>query len=273
MKALQVKLTKGEQVRSRFEGTNDLKVFTHLLKSLDYFHHANIESVVLSRKEAQAAISLDPDNAGAYALLGATYIQGLYFGSCDPMIICFGKATEAVRNALSLDKDNSDAALLASQIYIMRKEHDRAIASARRGVSLNPNSAEAYAILGFTLLLSGKPEDGIEFVKKALRLNPIPHSIYLQFLGHAYREAGQYEKAIQAYQESIKCQSDHWPSYIGLAATYSMIGDKVKAHQTGEEVIRINPSFSLDKFAKVVAFKDKRVTERYLQSLRDAGLK
>jgi adenylate cyclase len=268
-----VKLTKGEQIRNRFEGTSDLKVFTHLLKSLDYFHRANIESSALSRKEAQAAISLDPDNASAYVLLGVSYIQSLYFGSCDPVILCFGRATEAVRKALSLDKNNSDAALLASQIYVMRKEHDRAIAEAMRGVSLNPNSAEAYAILGYTLHLSGRSEEGIEFVKKALRLNPVPHSIYLQFLGHTYRGTRQYEKAVQAYQQSIKCQPDHIFSYIGLAATYSLMGDQVKANQSGREVLRINPGFSLEKFAKIVSMKDKSVKERYIQALRDAGLK
>jgi adenylate cyclase len=273
MKALQVKLTKGEQIRNRFEGTSDLKVFTHLLKSLDYFHRANIESSALSRKEAQAAISLDPDNASAYVLLGVSYIQSLYFGSCDPVILCFGRATEAVRKALSLDKNNSDAALLASQIYVMRKEHDRAIAEAMRGVSLNPNSAEAYAVLGYTLHLSGRSEEGIEFVKKALRLNPVPHSIYLQFLGHTYRGTRQYEKAVQAYQQSIKCQPDHIFSYIGLAATYSLMGDQVKANQSGREVLRINPGFSLEKFAKIVSMKDKSVKERYIQALRDAGLK
>jgi len=273
MKALQVKLTKGEQIRNRFEGTSDLKVFTHLLKSLDYIHRANIESSALSRKEAQAAISLDPENSGAYALLGMTYIQGLYFGSCDPVILCFGRATEAVRKALSLDKNNSDAAILASQIYLMRKEHDRAIAEAMRAVSLNPNSAEAYAVLGFTLYLSGRPEEGMEFVKKALRLNPVCHSIYLQFLGHTYRATGQYEEAVQAYQQSIKCQPDHIFSYVGLAATYSLMGDQLKAHQTGEEVLRVDPGFTLKKLSKILSFKDKSAEGRYIQALRDAGLK
>jgi TolB-like protein len=273
MKALQVKLTKGEQIRNRFKGTSDLRVFMHLVKSWDYFHRANIESSALSRKEAQAAISLDPDNAMAHVLLGASYLHGLYLGSCDPVILCFGRATEAVRKALSLDKNNSDAALLASQIYVIKKEHDSAIAAAMRSVSLNPNSAEAYAFLGYTLYLSGRYEEGIEYVKKALRLNPVPHSIYLQFLGHIYRTTGQYEEAVQAYQQSIKCQPDHIFSYIGLAATYSLMGDQVKAHQTGEEVLRINPSFSLEKFAKIIPLKDKSVKERYVQALRDAGLK
>jgi len=142
-----------------------------------------------------------------------------------------------------------------------------------RGVSLNPNSAEAYAVLGYTLYLSGRPEEGIEFVKKALRRNPVPHSIFLQFLGHIYRGTGKYEKAVQAYQQSIKCEPDHIFSYIGLAATYSLMGDQIKAHQAGKEVLRINPGFSLEKFAKIVPLKDKSVKERYVQALRDAGLK
>jgi hypothetical protein len=44
-------------------------------------------------------------------------VQSIFVGTCESDLICFGKATEATRKALSLDANNSDAHALASWIY------------------------------------------------------------------------------------------------------------------------------------------------------------
>ncbi len=158
-------------------------------------------------------------------------------------------------------------------IFLTRKEHEKAIAEAKRAITLNPNSADAYNMLGFILAFSDRPVEGIGFCKKAIRLNPFPPSFYLHHLGGAYRAAGQYDKAIETYNKSIKREPNNVFAHIGLAATYSLMGREKEAHEAALEVLKIDPEFSLKKFAKTSPMKNQDELKRYIEALRKAGLK
>jgi tetratricopeptide (TPR) repeat protein len=123
------------------------------------------------------------------------------------------------------------------------------------------------------LALSGRPEEGIEFVKKAMRLNPIPPAYYLSYLGLAYRVSGQYEEAISAYKKALQKQPTFLFAHLGLAASYAPLGKNEEAHDEATEVLKIDPEFSLEHLAKTYPFKNKADTDRYVDALRKAGLK
>jgi tetratricopeptide (TPR) repeat protein len=57
--------------------------------------------------------------------------------------------------------------------------------------------------LGLILNAAGKPEEAINVLKNAMRLNPIPPGWYLSRLGDAYRLTGRYEKAVHEYKKAI----------------------------------------------------------------------
>jgi adenylate cyclase len=52
-----------------------------------------------------------------------------------------------------------------------------------------------------------------------------------------------------------------------------MAGCEEEAHAAAAEILKINPKFSLGRFAKVHPYKDPSMRERYINSLRNAGLK
>ena len=58
-----------------------------------------------------------------------------------------------------------------------------------------------------------------------------------------------------------------------LAATYSMMGREKEARAEAAEVLRINPKFSLDFFAKTSVYKEQSVRDNLFNALRKAGLK
>jgi hypothetical protein len=64
-----------------------------------------------------------------------------------------------------------------------------------------------------------------------------------------------------------------WPAPIrGLAATYILSDRVADAKVAATEVLRINPEFCLEHFAKTLPFKNKADTDLYIDSLRKAGL-
>ena len=67
---------------------------------------------------------------------------------------------------------------------------------------------------------------------------------------------------------------DYMGAHIGLTTTYSLMGREKEARAEAEEVLRINPKFSLDYYAKTgLVFKDQSEIDKVVNALRKAGLK
>lgn len=53
----------------------------------------------------------------------------------------------------------------------------------------------------------------------------------------------------------------------------SRMGREMEACAEAAGVLRINPKFSVDSYAKVIPFKDQSETDKFINALRKAGLK
>jgi adenylate cyclase len=111
--------------------------------------------------------------------------------------------------------------------------------------------------------------------QKAIRLNPNAPTHTFMFLGHAFRNAGRFEEAVLAYKKSLQRAPDFVAARIGLGTTYSLMGREKEARAEAEEVLRINPKFSLDHFARtaLMSYKDQSEIDKVVNAMRKAGLK
>ena len=91
-------------------------------------------------------------------------------------------------------------------------------------------------------------------------------------LAHAYRNTGRNEKAAKEYRKVIQIQPDNIFAHLGLAASYIHLGLDEDAHTEAAEVLRINPKFSVEQFAKNSGIKDSASKEVYIRALLKAGL-
>jgi adenylate cyclase len=271
--ALEVRLTEGEQARLRLKGSTDIKAFMTGLKALEYIRRHTKEDNARARREAKDTIALAPDNPNGYVLLAATYIADVYLGSSSSPLTSFVQATKNLNKAFALDKENSDAYLELSQLYLWKKQHDKAIAAGERAIALNPNGADAVCQLAYTLHMSDRSDEAIELFKKAIRLNPLPPAYYFFMLGHAYRTVGRYEEAIESYKKSLNIAPNIIYIHIGLATTYMKIGREEDARTGAKEILKIDPDFSLDYFVKTQPHINPNYVKDYVVNLRKAGLK
>jgi adenylate cyclase len=271
IKAMQIYLTEGDQMKTRFEGITDFQTSIKLMKALNYHRQFSKESNVQARKILEEVVAENNKLSGGYVLLGIVYLMSIPQETCESSLICFGRATEAARIALSLDKNNSDAHILTSAIYLHRKEYEKAIADVKRAIRLNPNNADAYCQFGFTLTLCGRPVEAIQYFKKAMRLNPIPPAYYLSLLAVAYADSSQYEKAIETWKKCLDHQSNYIYAFVGLAATYALLGQANEANAAALAVLEIDPAFTIEKSLMSMPYKNKADLERAVKALREAG--
>jgi adenylate cyclase len=158
-------------------------------------------------------------------------------------------------------------------VYLWKKQHDQAIIEGERAVVLDANDADSYVSLGNTLVFAGRPEEGIELIQQAMRLNPRYPPRYLNLLGLAYRMAGQNEEALTPLKRALSLEPNFLPARMNLAACYAELGRLEEARVEGVEVLRINPNTSLELYRQNMPFKDPAMLERELAALRKAGLK
>jgi len=81
------------------------------------------------------------------------------------------------------------------------------------------------------------------------------------------------EEAVSALKRAIQLAPDNIRAHYSLAATYIMMGREKEARAEAAEVLRINPKFSLEYLAKILAYKDQSQTDKVINALRKAGLK
>ena len=83
----------------------------------------------------------------------------------------------------------------------------------------------------------------------------------------------RFEEPVSAVKKAIHLEPDNINAHISLAATYSMMGREKEARAEAAEVLRINPKFSVDIYAKTIPYKDRSKRDEVVTALRKAGLK
>jgi tetratricopeptide (TPR) repeat protein len=272
--SLQVNLTDTGKWASFAKGTDNLEAYLKWLQAYLHYLRVDKDENVLAQQKAEEAIAIDPNYAAAYTTLGwAHALDARFLWSKSPKKSMV-RAVDLAKKAIALDNTYPDIHRLWGYIYLMKGQYDEAIAEQEKAIALSPNWAGAYANLGMGLVYACRPEEGIRTLQKALRLNPIRPPTYVYFkLGRAYRMTGQYDEAISEFKKVLPRSPDSLSAWIGLASTYSLLGQEEEAREAAAKVLKINPKFSSERFIMSLPFKNQSENERIINALRKAGLK
>jgi len=271
--ALQVKLTEGEQMRVYGKGTQNLDAYLLCLQAEKEITRLNKDGVAMARQMAQKAITLDPNYARSYHLLALTYVDEVILALTTEPTQALARAVELEHKALALDDSLASGHAVLGWLYTLQRQYDKGITECEEAVRLEPNSAVAYFYLSLALKYAGRAKESIVMSKEAIRLDPIPISIYYMGITTAYCHTGQYEEAIAAGKKAVDLGPNNMIARAFLAVAYSLSGKDKEANSQAIEVMRINPKFSLDEWVKTMPYKDKADKDLIIGALRKAGLK
>ena len=139
------------------------------------------------------------------------------------------------------------------------------------GYNLNFSKASfSHRTLGHVLLLSGRPQEAITRLEKAMRVNPFPPSWYIHNLGAAYSVAGRDEEAIPFYKNALEQEPNNQIALSGLITSYSLADRLEEARGVVEELLRLNPKYCIKQGKGFL--KDQAVSRRRDSAQRKAGL-
>ena len=151
-------------------------------------------------------------------------------------------------------------------------KHDEAIDEGKKAVALVPSVAMNQCTLGVFLAWADQPEEAILVLKNASRLNPFPTDWQLVYSGIAYMIAGRFEEALVYFKKAQERNPDNMWSYHYQASIYGHLGREEEARAAAKELLRINPKFSVEFWAKWPGCKNRDKLNEIINGLRKAGL-
>jgi TolB-like protein/Flp pilus assembly protein TadD len=167
----------------------------------------------------EEAIRKDPTFAPAYVGLAFAYDD---LGTVAPPEEVRPKAISAARKALELDPDLADAHALLGDMHQLQWQWAEAQAEYKRALELNPNDAAAHLGLANWLLCQGRTEEALVWSRRARELDPL--GVTGLSNGWILFNARRYDEAIGELRSVLAVHSDYATAHWFLGSALIAVG-------------------------------------------------
>jgi adenylate cyclase len=234
-------------------------------------------SIVEAREFFDRARAIDPNYAPPFHGLAWTYLASWIEPWRQPAIAAEYQKPETLNAALTfaqraieLDPNLADAHLSLGHVLKWAHRFSESFAEFERALEVNPNLADYR--FGLALIHNGRTEEGMDHLKRIMRLDPFHTPACLTFLGNAYFLTGQYEEAIVVLRAAARQLPAFRPTYVWLAATAAQLGYEEAAREAAAAVLRRDPGFTIRKWLDLHQFARQADVDRTAEGLRKANL-
>ncbi|WDZ79711.1 adenylate/guanylate cyclase domain-containing protein (plasmid) [Ensifer adhaerens] len=266
--ALNVKIEEAERYRVLAEPLKGSSAYDFYLRGRHVEKSLKPDDVRLAKEMFLAAIDADPAYARGYLGLAWLEIRKLKWNERVDMETTLANAFAWANKALERSPRDADVHWALGVVHLWRREAERAIGCYERGRELAPNNCDLLAEYCDALGYLGLLQDAIRIGELALRLNPSRPDWYFWNVAAAKYLSGQYAEALALLEK----MADLGSAYRLLAATYAQLGRLEEARRAADELLKLNPEFSIERYGSRAPYRDEALLARYVEGLRLAGL-
>jgi adenylate cyclase len=255
--------------RAKRKPTESMAAYECVLAAKVLHHRSSREDNAQAQLLLDRALALDPNYAHAHAWKACVLGQSWIHSWCADPEAAFQQVTSLLEIALALDDNDSDVHRILAALNVTSNDHEKAAYHQERALALNPNYDLVVVQQGELLTWLGRPEEGIDWIKKAMRLNPCHPERFWSHLGRAFYCAEKYANAAEAFSRITRPDYTH---HAFLAATLAQMGDAVAAAAHAAEVLKREPKFSVANHLATQHYKREQDHIRYEVGLLKSGL-
>ena len=255
--------------RAKRKPTGSMAAYEYVLAAKVLHHRSTRADNSEAQRLLDRALALDPNYAHAHAWKACVLGQTWVYHWCTDREATFQRVAAELETALGLDDNDSDVHRILAALNLNGDNHDRAAYHQERALALNPNYDLVVVQQGELLTWIGRPEEGIDWIKRAMRLNPYHPERFWNHLGRACYCAEKYAEAAEAFSRITRPDHTH---HAFLAATFAQMGDPVAAAAHAAEVLKREPKFSVTAHLATQHYKHGVDRQRYEAGLLKATL-
>lgn len=255
--------------RTKRKPTDNMAAYECVLAAKLLHHRSTREDNAQAQMLLNRALAMDPNYAHAHAWKACVLGQCWIYGWCADRDATFEQVASELETALALDDNDADVHRILAALNLTRHDYERATYHQERALALNPNYDLVVVQQGELLTWLGLPEEGIDWIKKAMRLNPYHPERFWSHLGRAYYCAEKYADAAEAFSRITRADYTH---HAFLAATFAQMNNAVAAGAHAAEVLKREPGFSVAAHLATLHYKREVDRQRHEAGLIRAGL-
>jgi adenylate cyclase len=177
---------------------------------------------------------------------------------------------QELETARGLDDNDSDVHRILAAVAVVRHNFDKALFHQQRALALNPNDDLIVVQQGEVLTWVGQAEEGIEWIRRAMRLNPYHPERFWFHLARAQFGARRYADAVDSLRHISAPDALH---HALFAACLAQLGQPEAAASHVAEVLKRIPKFSIGTHClPMLHYAREADLAHHREAMRQAGL-
>jgi DNA-binding winged helix-turn-helix (wHTH) protein/tetratricopeptide (TPR) repeat protein len=234
---LRLRLTSEEKQRLLKRYTDSSDAYQLYLRGRYFWNQFTKEGLEKGVECFKQAVLIDPNYALAHAALADCYyrLSNTYL----PPGEAWPKAREAAIRALEIDSELAEAHV---SLGMVRMSYDFDMPAAekefKRGIELNPSSAQAHRRYGMYLILAAQFDSALSELELAQELDPLSLQGNVS-LGTCLYFARRYEESIEQLQKILELDPNYYPAHFTIGCAYTQTGDFTEAMTEFQQVCRL----------------------------------
>jgi len=269
--ALAVQMTSEDKNRIMKKEFRNSEVYDDYLKAKDLCKSSDFAKLQEGREMLKNVISAAPNFSKAYSSMAKTYFTQWIFGEDkDPSIL--NKVFEYGLKAVSINPEEPSGDSQLAHYYLLAQQHYLGIEEIKKAIALDPYNSEWLASYGELLTYSGNPEEGANYLRKAIRIDPKYPVWYLYGLGHAYWLMKDYNPAIAVLEKAVEKDHEFWPAYLILALCFEAGGMEEESLNAVQKALERNENLSNEHWEQIIPYKDPDASSQMMADLKRIGI-
>ncbi len=252
--------------------TASLAEYDFYLRGHDYLMRDTKEDYAHGAAILKEGLARFPKSSLLKIKLGLFHFFNAFSYFSDNPEFDYRRAGELGREVLAAQSLTPQVARLAHWLmaYVLLQERDfaMAITEAEKAVALAPYDASLAGLLATVLIMSGRPDQGLEWTQRAVAGDAAAIAWWNYRLGLAYSVKGDDEKSIAALNEALQ-----FPDTMLLTAVgHLRVGRREDAQAEYKRAMALDPTFTQAKWREGYFYSDPAIVEGQIADLARLGL-
>jgi TolB-like protein/Flp pilus assembly protein TadD len=196
------------------------------------------------------ALALDPGNIEAMVGMAQANIAAGASYFTDDRTVDLAAAEKGLIKVLNMAPQHARAHMLLGTVQGLTNRAAQGIAECEQALALDPNLANAHAVIGATKYYIGRGEETEVHINEALRLSPRDTFTFRWLFqgASAKLQLGADTEAVASLRRSIEANRSYPLAHFILAAALALLGELDQARATAQAGLTLDPNFTIQRY-------------------------